>query len=50
MYDQLEETKERYLEIKGDETVSHILGIAEESIFDFQMFPNDIFDPLRTNK
>jgi replicative DNA helicase len=41
MYDQLEETKERYLEIKGDETVSHILGIAEESIFDFTSILND---------
>ena len=35
MYDQLELTKEKYLEIKGDEPISNILGIAEESIFEF---------------
>lgn len=35
MYDQLELTKEKYTEIKGDEPISQILGIAEESIFDF---------------
>ena len=41
MYDQLEETKEKYLDIKGDESVSHILGLAEESIFDFTSLLND---------
>ena len=35
MYDKLEETKERYLQLKGDEPIGEILGIAEESIFDF---------------
>lgn len=35
MYDQLELTKEKYLELKGDEPISNILGIAEESIFEF---------------
>jgi len=41
MYEQLEETKDKYLHIKGDEPVSHILGIAEESIFDFTSLLND---------
>jgi replicative DNA helicase len=41
MYDQLEETKEKYLHIKGDEPISHILGMAEESIFDFTSLLND---------
>ena len=36
---QLEETKEKYLHIKGDEPISHILGMAEESIFDFTSTP-----------
>jgi len=35
MYDQLDVTKDKYLSIKGDEPISQILGIAEESIFDF---------------
>ena len=41
MYDQLELTKEKYSEIKGDEPISHILGIAEESIFDFTSMLSD---------
>ena len=41
MYDQLEETKNKYLTLKGDEPISHILGIAEESIFDFTSLLND---------
>jgi len=41
MYDQLELTKEKYTEIKGDEPISHILGIAEESIFDFTSILSD---------
>jgi replicative DNA helicase len=41
MHDQLEVTKEQYLEVKGDESISHILGIAEESIFDFTGLLND---------
>ena len=32
MYDQLELTKEKYLKIKGDESISKILGIAEDSV------------------
>ncbi len=41
MYDQLETTKEKYTNIKGDEPISQILGIAEESIFDFTSLLND---------
>lgn len=41
MYDTLEQTKDKYLEIQGDEPISHILGIAEESIFDFTSLLND---------
>ena len=35
MYDQLELTRDKYKNVKGDEPISGILGIAEESIFDF---------------
>lgn len=41
MHDQLGQTQEKYLEIKGDESISHILGMAEESIFDFTSLLND---------
>lgn len=41
MVDQLDDTKEKYLGLKGDESVSHILGLAEESIFDFTSLLND---------
>jgi len=41
MYDQLETTKGRYSDVKGDEPISQILGIAEESIFDFTSLLND---------
>ena len=41
MYDQLELTKEKYIEIKGDEPISNILGIAEESIFEFTSLLSD---------
>ena len=41
MYDQLESTKERYSSVKGAEPISQILGIAEESIFDFTSLLND---------
>jgi len=37
----LDETKDKYMEIKGDESISHILGIAEESIFSFSELLND---------
>jgi replicative DNA helicase len=35
MHDQLEETRDAYTRIKGDESISHILGLAEEAIFNF---------------
>ena len=41
MIDQLDGTKERYNDLKGDEPISHILGLAEESIFDFTALLND---------
>lgn len=44
MHDQLDVTKDRYLEVKGDESIAHILGIAEESIFDFASLLNDSQD------
>lgn len=44
MYDQLDITKEKYTEIKGDEPISHILGMAEESILDFTSLLNDTDD------
>ena len=40
IYDQLEITREKYLHLKGHEPLSHILGIAEESIFDFMSLLN----------
>ena len=41
MHDQLESTKEKYSQVSGDEPISQILGIAEESIFDFTSLIND---------
>ena len=41
MHEQLEATQERYANVKGDEPISQILGIAEESIFDFTSLLND---------
>jgi len=40
MYEQLEATKDKYLHINGDESISHILGLAEESIFNFSSLLN----------
>ena len=34
MHDQLELTQEKYLEIKGDEPIAKILGMAEEGVMD----------------
>lgn len=39
--DTLDETKEKLLDLTGDEKLAHILGIAEESIFDFTSLLND---------
>ena len=44
MYDQLEVTKDRYSQVVGDEPISQILGIAEESIFEFTSLLNDSDD------
>ena len=44
MYDQLELTKDKYMGVKGDEPISQILGIAEESIFDFTSLLSDSDD------
>tara|TARA_R110002020_G_scaffold55309_2_gene153586 strand:+ start:9807 stop:11297 length:1491 start_codon:yes stop_codon:yes gene_type:complete len=44
MHDQLELTKDKYLGVKGDEPISHILGLAEESIFDFTALLSDADD------
>lgn len=43
LYDQLELTQKKYTEITGNESIAKILGIAEESIFDFMfnLFDND---------
>lgn len=34
MYDQLDLTKQKYLDIKGDESIAKILGIAEDAVMD----------------
>ena len=44
MYDKLEETKTQYAAIRGDEPIGEILGIAEESIFDFIQSLNETDD------
>lgn len=41
MLETLDQTKEKYIDITGDEPLAHILGIAEESIFDFTGLLND---------
>ena len=44
LHEQLETAQQKLLEIKGDETVAHILGIAEDSIFNFTSLLNDNSD------
>lgn len=41
MCDRLEETRDKYHQMKGDEPIAHILGVAEEAIFDFTSLLND---------
>ena len=41
LHEQLENVQQKLLEIKGSETVTHILGLAEDSIFDFTSLLND---------
>lgn len=42
MHYQLEECQKKYEDLKGDESISHILGLAEESIFNFSSLINDV--------
>ncbi len=41
LHKQLGEAQNKILEIKGDESITHILGIAEDSIFDFTSLLNE---------
>lgn len=41
LYKQLENTQDDILQIKGDESITQILGMAENSIFDFTTLLND---------
>jgi len=43
---QLDVAKQKTLEIRGDETVSHILSIAEDTVFDFTSLLNDDDAPV----
>ena len=44
MCEQLEQTKEKYTQVKGDEPIADILGIAEESILDFTSMLSEVAD------
>jgi replicative DNA helicase len=44
LHAQLENAQQKLLEIKGDEKVAHILGIAEDSVFNFTPLLNDQSD------
>jgi replicative DNA helicase len=53
MHDQLELTQEKYLEIKGDEPIAKILGMAEEGVMDITSMvagedesPTQMFDDV----
>jgi len=41
LYDQLEKAREKLLDINGSESVSSILSIAEDTVFDFTSLIND---------
>lgn len=41
LHGQLDSAQKRLLELNGDETITHILGIAEDSIFDFSSLLHD---------
>lgn len=41
LHGQLEVAQDKLGQIRGDETITHILGIAEDSIFDFTSLLND---------
>jgi replicative DNA helicase len=42
LYQQLEETKEKLLDVTGSESVNSIISIAEDTIFDFTSLINDV--------
>ena len=42
MLETLDSVKDKYIDLTGDETLSHILGLAEESIFNFTSLLNDV--------
>ena len=44
MYDHLGEARDSYLQLKGDEPITHILGMAEESVLNFTSLLNDSDD------
>ena len=41
LHGQLEGAQDKLLELSGDETITHILGLAEDSIFDFTSLLHD---------
>lgn len=41
LYHTLNETSKKYLNVTGEETISHILGIAEEDVFQFNSLINE---------
>lgn len=41
LHNQLEQTQDKVLEVTGNESITSILGIAEDSIFDFTSLLND---------
>lgn len=44
LHGQLSVAQDRLVELRGDESITHILGIAEDSIFDFTSLLNDSDD------
>jgi replicative DNA helicase len=44
MYDNLGETRDKYLTLNGEESIASILGIAEDSIFSFSSLLSDMAD------
>jgi len=44
LHTQLEITKDKLTHLTGDETITHILGLAEESIFNFTSWLNNVED------
>jgi len=44
MYDNLGDTRDKYLSLTGEESIASILGIAEDSIFSFSSLLSDMAD------